>query len=165
MSTLQKINYLVMCICFLLLLKSSGLQSWPLRDRQKRTAALTGLLGISHVALSLFGYYHFGIYRTGLTFYIYDSARFLLLGIVSIMFISLVLPERAKPMSAKIALVIFGILFICLNLFLLFALFHSKNPIPFRAFCSFNGMFIGNSIPLAIFLWRMHQKMETIKPA
>jgi predicted membrane-bound spermidine synthase len=68
------------------------------------------------------------------------------------------LPERALPRTAKIALVIFGILFICLNLLLLFALFHSKYPIMVRAFCTFNGTFIGNSIPLVIFLWRRHQK-------
>jgi FtsH-binding integral membrane protein len=149
-----------MFICFLLLLKSSGLPKWPLSDRRQRTEALTGLLGVAFVAMSLFGFYHFGNCGTGLEFYIYSFFRFLLLGITVVIFISLVCTERSKPRTAKIALVIFGILFICLNLLLLFALFHSKHPIPVRAFCSFNGMFLGISISLAIFLWRRHQNHE-----
>jgi Sel1 repeat len=161
MSTFNKINYSVMFICFLLLLKSSGLPKWPLSDRRQRTEALSGLLGMAFVALSLFGFYHFGNCGTGLEFYIYSFVRFLLLGITVVIFISLVCTERSKPRTAKIALVIFGILFICLNSLLLFAIFHSKYPVPVRAFCSFNGMFIGNSIPLAIFLWHRHQNHES----
>jgi len=157
MSTVHKVNYSVMFLCFLLLLKSSGLPTWPLRGTRQRTAALTGILGILLVALSLFGFYHFGIRRAGSDFYGYESARSLLLGIVIVMFISLVLPERAKPMSAKIALAIFGILFLCPNLLLIFALYHRMRFIPVPAFCTFNGIFIGLSIPLVIFLWRRHK--------
>jgi hypothetical protein len=66
---------------------------------------------------------------------------------------------EAHHWAQKAAEGVFGILFIGLNI-LLIAIYYTKHLFLIRSFCSFNGMFIGVSISLAIFLWRRNNKAQ-----
>jgi TPR repeat protein len=158
MSTLLKIDYSVMSLGSLLLLIGPGLPRWLFRARQQRTASLVGILGLSYVAMSLYGFYHFGICEPGPVADALYFAKSLLGGIIIIVVTSLACPESAKPKSAKIALGTFAALFIGFNLF---AIAHHDLAClapAIRIFCMVNGQLIGISVSLAVYLWRTHKK-------
>jgi hypothetical protein len=160
MSLCFKISYSVMFLGSLMILISSGLPTRPLRDRQQRTAILAGLLGISYVALSLFGFYHIGIRQSGSAVVAFYFAKSIMGGISIVMFLSIVWPESSKPKGAKIALEILGLLFIGFNIF---AIAHHdlvRLASAIRIFCMVNGQLIGLSITLAIYLWRTHKQIR-----
>jgi hypothetical protein len=148
LSTLGIINHPIIPFGCLLLLVGSLEPGWRLKNPHLRALPLAALLGLTTEAMSL--YWVFGALPSLSAVYVLFFVKSLLAGIVVAMLISIFFPE-----SAKIALGIIGILFICLNLLLLlFALHLSKHPIPIRPFCMLNGHLIGLSIPLAIYLWR-----------
>jgi TPR repeat protein len=158
MSTLLKISYSVMSLGSLLLLIGSGLPRRLFRGRQQRTASLAGLLGLSYVAMSLYGFYHFGICEPGLAADTFYLAKSILSGIAVFILISIVWPENAKPKSAKIALGISGILFIGFNLFAVAHQNLARFAPAIRIFCTVNGQLIGLSVSLAVYLLRTHNK-------
>jgi hypothetical protein len=158
MSTLLKIDYSVLALGSLLLLISSGLLRRLFRGRQQRTAAMAGILGLSYVAMGLFGFYHFGICEPGLAVDAFYLAKSILGGIAVFMFISIVWPESVKPKSAKIALGVFGILFIGFNLFAVAHQDLARFTPAVRLFRTVNGELIGISVSLAVYLWRTHKK-------
>ena len=160
LSTFRKINYAVMTIGFFLLLIGPRLPVWRLPNRQQRTSALAGILGLSYVALSLFGAYRFSICQPGSAIGAFYFAKNLLAGIAVVLALSLIWPGIAKPRSAKVALVIIGMLFIGFNIFI-FAIAHRNlaNLAPaIRLVSGIDGHLIGLSLPLAIFLWRSNKK-------
>jgi hypothetical protein len=135
--------------CLILLigsLSSGGRHQTP----NNRALTYAVLLGLTSEGLSL--YWVFGSFSSLSAVYIFFFFKNLLAGIFVAMLIFLVLPK-----ITKIALVVLGILFIGLNVLLLFVIFHSKQPIPVRAFCTVDGMFIGVLFSLAVFLWRSHK--------
>lgn len=158
LSTFSKFNLSVMFLGCLLILVSSRLPSRRLRDRQRRTATLAGLLGITFVAMSVFGSYHFGIRQPGSAVAAFYFAKSLLGGIAVVMFLSIVVPESAKPRGAKIALGISGILFIAFNVL---AMAHHdlvRLTPTIRTFSLVNGQLVGLSVSLATFLWLAYKK-------
>ena len=149
-STFSKINNSIIPLGCLMLLIGSLSPGWRLQNRHQRAEAIAALLGLTTVGMSL--YWVFCALPSISAVNAFFFAKELLGGIFVAMLISLFIPK-----TAKIVLGISGILFIGLNL-LLIVLIDTKRFIPVRAFCSFNGIFIGLSIPLAIFLWRTHKK-------
>jgi hypothetical protein len=156
-STFSIINYSIIPLGCLILLIGSLSLGWRLQNRQQRSTAFTGTLGLIYTGLSL--YWLFGIFPSVSVVNAFYFGKSIVGGVFFVLLISIVLPERAKPMSAKITLGIFGILFLCLNL-LFIVLIDTKRFIPARAFCSLNGLLIGLSIPLTIFLWRSHKQIR-----
>lgn len=156
LGTWSIINIAIMSLYCLWLLKKSLLSGQSLRNRQQRILTMAVIFGLTWVGLRL--YRAFGIFPSILTLNAIYFVEFLMVGIVVIILLSLVLPERTKPKGAKIALGIFCVLFIGFNSF---AIMHhdlvSLTP-AINIFCVINGQLIGLSIPLAIFLWRRHQK-------
>jgi prepilin signal peptidase PulO-like enzyme (type II secretory pathway) len=123
---------------------------WRLQNRHQRAVAIAALLGLTTEGFSL--YWVFGAFPSKSAVNAFLFANELLAGIVVAMLISLFIPK-----IAKIVLGISGILFIGLNL-LLIVLIDTKRFIPVRAFCSLNGLLIGLSIPLTLFLWLTYRK-------
>ncbi|MGA2349729.1 MAG: hypothetical protein ABSF70_04780 [Terracidiphilus sp.] len=151
LSTWSAIGPSVVTFGCLLLLMGSLSHGWRLRTPHQRALAIAPLLGLTVEGLSL--YWVFGVFPSVSTVYAFFFTKNLLAGIFVAMLISLFVPR-----AAKIALAVLGILFACLSLLLLLALYHSKRPFPIRAFCSLNGMFIGLLIALAFYLWRTHKR-------
>ena len=149
-STLSKINLSVISLgCVILLIGSLSL-GWKLQDRQKRSTALTAILGLIYVGLGL--YWAFGIFPSISVVNTFYFGKSILGGVLFVTLISIVWPEREKPKSAKIALGISGIFFIVFNVFAMAHYDLRRLTAAIRLFCLVNGLFIGISISLAIFL-------------
>jgi hypothetical protein len=144
------INYSIVPLGCLILLIGPLSHGWRLQDPHHRAVALAALLGLFVHGMSL--YWVFGVLPSISAVNAFFFAKNLLAGIFVAMIIILIL-----PMTAKIALGIFGIFFIGFNVV---AIAHhdlaSLAP-AIRLFCTVYGMFIGISIPLAIFLWRSNK--------
>ena len=149
LSTWSIINHSIIPLGCLILLIGSLLPGWRIQNRHQRALTIAALLGLTTEGLSL--YWVFGAFSSVSVVYAFFFAKNLLAGIFVAMIISLFIPK-----TVKVALGLFGILFICLN-FLLIAIYYTKHLLPVRSFCALNGMFLGISISLAIFLWRRHK--------
>jgi len=118
------------------------------RNREQRGIVLAGLLGLSWVGLDVYGHFRFGILQALSAVNAFYFGKSLVGGVSAAILISLVWPHWAKT-----ALRICGILFIGFNIYAV-AHYDLRHLAPaLRAFCSTNGLLIGNAIPLAIFLW------------
>jgi hypothetical protein len=128
----------------LLLISARG----SFRDRKQRTTTLAGLLLLSWVGLTLYGYSYFGVLRPASSVNAFYFAHQLLSGIGAAMVIFVLWPQGIKTV-----LRISGILFIGFNIYAVahYALRHLAPAI--RLFYMGNGLIIGMSIPSAIFLW------------
>jgi TPR repeat protein len=160
LSKIHKINLSIIFLGSLLLSIGYLLPSWRFLGKQYREGAVAGLLGISYAALSVFGAYHFGVRQPGSAVDAFYFAKYFLLAISAAMFISLLLPDRAKPKIAKIALGLFGILFIGFNIFATMHHDLARLTPAIRILCAVNGHLIGLSISPAIYLWRTYRNPE-----
>jgi len=115
-----------------------------IRNRQRRATRLTGLVGLSWVALNLYGLSDVGILQSVSGVNAFSFAKDFLAGVFAVMLIFLL----SSP-SAKIILGVSGVLFIGFNLY---AVAHCDlrrlAPAP-RIFYSVNGLLVGMSIASA----------------
>ncbi len=148
-KTCYMIGYSIMFLGCLAILIGSLSQGWRHQTSNNRSLTLASLLGLTILGLSL--YRDFGIFPSVLVANAFLFVKDVLAGIFVAMLIHLVFPKMMK-----IALGIFGLSFICLDL-LFIAIYYSKHLFLIRPFCAINGMFLGVSVSLAIFLWRAHK--------
>lgn len=161
LSAFMKISLSVTLLGCLLILAGSRLPSLRLRNWQRRTAILAGFLGMTYVALTVFGSYHFGIRQPGLGVAGFYFAKSLLGGVTIVMFLSIVVPESIKQRGTKIALGITGILFVAFNVFAIAHYEQVRLAPAIRLFALVNGQLIGLSISLAVFLWLTNKGSKT----
>jgi hypothetical protein len=116
--------------------------------RQQRIIAMAGLLGLAYVGLDLYWHLYVGFAHPWSAAAALDFARHLLGGISVAFFLFIIFPNRTK-----VVLAISGALLIAFNLFAV-AHYDLRHLAPaIRIFSLFNGLFIGASIPPAIYLW------------
>ena len=124
-----------------------------IRNRQGRATSLTGLVGLSWVALNLYRFSDIGILQSVLALNAYYCGKDFLAGVFAVMLIFLL-----SPQSAKIMLGISGIFFVAFNLY---AITHYELRLlapAARLFYSANGLLIGTLTPSAFFLWLTYTK-------
>jgi len=133
--------------------------SWMLSAwRHNQAAIFTSCLGLTYVALRVYGAY--GLFPSVLTVDICIAAVGLVLGGVMGMVLNVFSKRIAK-----------SILGICGVLLVAMSLAFAKYPqlwqsIPsIHALCSLGGLLIGISIPCAVFLWRAHRRQATVQSA
>ncbi len=146
-GTFSKIYYSVITLGCLLLLIGSLFPGRRSRRGNYRAVALTALLGLTSVGLSL--YWIYGSFPSLSAINVFFFAKDLLAGVFVALVISLFDPKRTK-----IVLGIVGILFIGFNLFAMIRDDLSRLAPATRFFCAVNGLLLGMLITLAIFLWR-----------
>ena len=130
----------------LLLLISSG---GSIRNQKQRTTTLAGLVLLSWVGLTLYGYSYFGTPRPASAVNAFYFAHQLLSGISAAMVIFALWPQGVKSMLG-----ISGILFVGFNIFAV-AHYDLRHLAPaIRLFFMGNGLVIGLSIPSAVCLWQ-----------
>jgi len=128
----------------LLLISSRG----SIRNQKQRTTTLAGLLLLSWVGSTLYGYSYFGIPRPASEVNAFYFAHQLLSGICAAMVIFALWPQGVKTV-----LRISGILFIGFNIYAV-AHYDLRHLAPaIRLFYMGNGLTIGMSIPSVIYLW------------
>jgi TPR repeat protein len=148
-TTRSKINLSVFFLgSVLLLINSKG----NIRDRQRRRTALAGLLGLSWIGLTVYGYSHFGMLQSLSAVNAFYFGKSLLSGIFVATLTSLVWPRGAKTM-----LRICGVMFIGFNIWAI-THYDLRQLTPYiRAFYYANGLLIGVAIASTI-LWLEGQK-------
>jgi hypothetical protein len=151
-STFSKINLSTISFGCLMLLTGSVFPGRRVKRRNDRAVALTALLGLISVALSL--YWIYGSFPSILAVSAFFFAKNLLVGTVIVMFLTFVLPEHTKRRIAKIGLGLSAMLFVGFNIIAIMRYDLSRFPPAIRLFCMFNGMLLGILSTLAIFLWR-----------
>jgi len=148
--------------CLLLLIGSLSPEGKQI-NRNHRAVILAGILGLAVEGLSLI--WIFGSFPSIAAVNAFFFFKGLLAGVFVAMIISIFVPR-----SAKSALRVFGILYTFLTISLLFGLHYSNDATsipalsPIRALCTLNGMFLGTSIYLAIFLWRRKKNPDGDDP-
>lgn len=120
------------------------------QNRQQRFAAIAGLLGLIYVGLDILGFTYIGRLHSASAVDAFYLAKNLLAGTFVAMLILFVSGRR----GVKIALGISGIVVIGFNVRFIAHYDLAHIAAAQRLFCSTNGMSIGLSVPLAIFLWR-----------
>ena len=144
----NKITLSIIFLGSLSLLISSLRPGQSLRDREQRTTALTGLLGLSYGGMELCWYLYVGLLQSSPATTAFYFAWHLLGGVSLAMLLSIVFPK-----GTKVVLGISGVSFIAFNLF---AIAHNRLTHLARAAHTLslaNGLFIGMSIASAILLW------------
>jgi hypothetical protein len=125
-------------------------------NRNHRAVILAGLLGLAVEGLSLI--WIFGSFPSIAAVNAFFFTKNLLAGVFVAMIISIFVPR-----SAKSALRVFGILLVSLNLIFVW-IYYTKHYFLVRPLCANNGMFLGTSISLAIFLWRRKKNPDGDDP-
>ncbi len=129
--------------CILLLISSRA----SVRNWQQGTTTLTGVFGLSWVALNLYEFSHIGILQPGSAVSAFYFTKNLLAGVFGAMLISLLWSR-----VAKILLIISGMLFVGFNIYAI-AHYDLMRVAPVRIFVSTDGLFVGMLIVFAIDLW------------
>jgi TPR repeat protein len=129
------------------ILKDSVLSGWSPRDRGQRRLALTGLFGLTYVGLRLYRF--FGVFHSGLAANIFQFFECLVVGIL--------ISNGGYFFPAKRPKVLLGlscVLFFGVNLLAIARpdFWHRARPV--QGLVSVDGLLLGISIPVAIFLWR-----------
>jgi TPR repeat protein len=146
LTTRNKITLSIIFVGSLSLLISSLNPGGSHRNRQQRIPALTGLLGLSYVGLSLYWCLHGGLIQSGSVATALYFAMHVLGGVSLAMLLFIVFPK-----SANVLLGVSATLFVAFNLF---AVTHyGLRHLALRVFPSANGLCIGMSIPSAMLLW------------
>jgi Sel1 repeat len=133
------------------ILKDSVLSGRSPRDREQRGLALLGLFGLTHVGLRL--YQFFGVFHSGLAVNIFQFFEYVVLGIMIGIGGYFFPPKRSK--------VLLGIscaLFVGVNLLVISRPDFWRRAQAVRGLVSLDGLLLGISIPIAIFLWLAHKK-------
>jgi hypothetical protein len=118
-----------------------------LRNRQLRALTLVGLLGLAYVGMSL--YRVFAVFHSVLAVNAFYFTKGLVVGISIALAVSV-----AAPKGAKFVLCISGMLFIGTNFIVIAHQELRHFAATVRGFSLANGLLLGISIPLALFLWR-----------
>jgi tetratricopeptide (TPR) repeat protein len=119
----------------------------------RRRSALAGLLVLSTMALDLFGFRCIGILTPLSAVAAFQIVKGLLTGTLVAILLSIVLPTNIWPKAVKTGLVIFGLLFIGNDLFVVSNHKLRGVALALRSFWSINGMLLGTIVSLAIVLW------------
>jgi hypothetical protein len=133
----------VVCVRVLKAPLSTEQGIWPI---QRRAMTLGGLLGLAYVGLRL--YRAFGVFRSTPAvnaFYFFES-------LVAGISIAMVVYFFSRK-SAKVVLGVSGVLFIGLNLLVIPARALWNFTSATNGFFSLDGLLLGVSTPMAIFLW------------
>jgi hypothetical protein len=146
LSILGFITLVAMFFGCLVVLKDSLFPRKSLHARQQRALTLAGLLGLAYIGMSI--YRVFGVFHSVIAVNAFYFAENLLFGIMFAMLISVF-----SLKGVKFVLGLSGMLFIGMNLFIIahHALRNSFTTV--RGFSIVNGMLIGMSVSLVIFLW------------
>jgi len=146
LSAFGGITLAAMFLGCLRVLKDSLSPVQSLQARQQRALTLGGLLGLAYVGMSL--YRDFGVFHSVIAVNAFYFTENLLFGITIAMLISVF-----SPKGVKFVLGVSCLLFVGMNLFIIahHALRHFSTTV--RGFSIVNGMLIGMSVSLAIFLW------------
>ena len=135
----------------LLLIISRG----SIRDRKQRTTALTGLLILFWVGLTLFGFSYFSVPRSVWAISTFALAKDFIAGICFAMMIFLLWPRGAKTM-----LIASGAALVGFNLYA-FAHYDLRHLAPaIRLYCMSNGLGIGIALASAASLRRGDKALE-----
>ena len=117
------------------------------------TFTLVGILGLSYIVLDLCGLRYIGIQTPLVAIGAFAFVKILPVGISVPLLFSTALPYSVWPKVAKVALGLFGILFLGLNI-LVMTVFRLRTVVPTSSpFWKIDGMLLGTFVSLAIFLW------------
>jgi hypothetical protein len=158
MSTFSKIANGTMLLGSLVFLIGLLMPGGSIRGGGRRRLVLAGLIGLSYVALDLLGFRYLGILTPVMAIGGFHFVRSLVGGTWVAVLLPVVMPSRIWLMVIRIWLGLCGILFIGFNLMVLASpKLRSISP-TLGSFWSLNGNLLGNSIPLAVFLWLTKKK-------
>ena len=148
LPTFNKITISIIFVGSLFLLIGVLRSREGLKTREQRLTALTALLGLFYVGLELYWFVYVGSFPFRGFAIFYHFARHLLGGIVLGLLFYL-----GSPKSTKTILLISGLAFVALNLFIIahYGLRHLGSAIRFLSLV--NGGLIGVSITSAVLLW------------
>jgi hypothetical protein len=128
--------------------------SWN-RPSQSTTAA--GLVGLCCVGLDVYAHSQFRVFPSELLASGFDFARYVLTGVFLFLLIS-VLTSLTVPKRAQVLLGILGISFLSFNMWATaFVTAHQallSSPAAVRLFSTTNGLIVGMTVPLVVFLMR-----------
>jgi len=147
--TLGNWSAITLCAMFvgsLWALKDAVLSHGNPRRHQPRALTIGGVFGLVYVGLSLFG--HFRVFKTVLAVGFFHFLNNLAAGITVALFISVFAPKKTKIVS-----VISGVLLIVNDLVVIWRHALTRSVISVRGFSSINGLLIGLTVSLALFLW------------
>jgi len=137
--------------CISLLISSRA----SVRDWQQGTTTLTGVIGLSWVALNLYEFSHMGTLQPGSAVSAFYFTKSLLAGVFGAMLISLLWARFAKT-----PLIISGMLFVGFNIYAIAHYDLMRVTSAIRIFVSTDGLFVGMLIVFAIHLWLPAKKAE-----
>jgi hypothetical protein len=150
-STFDKTFISAVILASLILLRGS------LRSRHRgqrwRTTALTGLVGLCHEGVELYGAYHFGRLQAGLGVDAFNLVLHALSGSFIVLAVS-VLYSLERPKRATMGLKVAGAVFVAFNILAMMHLSWRHLVPAVRLFSTVNGLLVGMAIPLAVLLWR-----------
>jgi hypothetical protein len=139
-------------------LKDSISPHRSLRHRQQPALTMAGICGLASIGLSLYG--GFGIFQSALRVNAFNFVKNLVTGIAMATLICML-----RPKSVKVALGISGVLLIGTDFIVIWRHALTRFITTIRGFSSVNGLLIGMTVPLAIFLWREKIKRARDKQA
>jgi hypothetical protein len=129
------------------ILKDSVLSGRSPRDREQRVPALAGLFGLTYVGLRLYRF--FGVFHSGLAVNIFQFFEYLVLGILIGIGGYFFPPKRSKVLLGISCVLFFGV-----NLLVIPRPVFWRLARAVQGLVSLDGLLLGISIPVAIFLWR-----------
>jgi hypothetical protein len=154
LSTLRAVTLAAIFLWCLSVLKDSPSPGQGLRNRQQGALTLAGLSGLAYVGMSL--YRVIGVFHSVLAVNAFYFIETLVLGI------SVAMPvyffSFFSPKVAKIILGISGVLLIGINLLAIPRPNFWRLALAARGLFSLDGLLLGISIPVAIFLWQTYKK-------
>jgi hypothetical protein len=153
MSAIMKIGLSLGFLGSSLLLVGSLTPGGSFGGGSQRRSALAGLLILSTMALDLGGFRYIGILTPLSVVAAFQIVKGLLTGTLVAILLSIVLPTNIWPKAVKTGLVIFGLLFIGNDLFVVSNHKLRGVALALRSFWSINGMLLGTIVSLAIVLW------------
>jgi hypothetical protein len=133
------------------ILKDSVLSGRSPRDREQRGLALAGLFGLTYVGLRLYRF--FGVFHFGLAVNIFQFFEYLILGLLIGTANYFFPPKRSKVTLGISCVLLFGV-----NLLVIRRPDFWRNARAVQGLVSLDGLLLGISIPIAIFLWLAHKK-------
>ena len=158
LSILGTITLSAMFLWCLRTLKDALLRQPDSCDRQQPALTMAAVCGLAYIVLSVYG--ALGSFASVLTVNAFHFAESLAAGITIAIAITVFGPKRAK-----IVLAISSTLLIGSNLIVIWHHQFMRFVTTIRSFSSLNGLLIGLTVPLAVFLWLEMTKRTRDKKA
>ncbi len=161
LNAITKLNLSVIFLASMWALLGSVIPGGSFRTAQHGPFTLVGILGLSYIVLDLCGLRYIGAQTPLMAVGAFEFVKILPVAVTVPLLFSTALPHSIWPKVAKVALGLFGILFLGLNI-LVMTVNRLRTVVPTASpFWKIDGMLLGTFASLAIFLWLTRNSRDT----